>query len=56
MQHRSSVAVERPTVLDLNQIAIDLARNEHRRITLGEVIVRLIASWQQHAGTPAGRA
>lgn len=49
MQQRSSVAVDRETVLDLNQIAIDLAHSERRPVTLGEVIRRLIDAWRQQA-------
>jgi hypothetical protein len=54
MQNRSSVAVDRGTALDLNQIAIDIARHEDRHVTLAEVIRRLIDAYRQ-AGAPVGR-
>jgi hypothetical protein len=50
MQQRSSVAVDRDTVLDLNQIRLDLARQEAQSVPLGEVVRRLIAVWHEQGG------
>jgi hypothetical protein len=56
MRCRSSGSVDRGTVSDLNQIAIDVSRREDRDVTLSEVIRRLMAAWQQQAQTPRRRA
>jgi hypothetical protein len=55
-QERSSVAVPRSTVLDLNQIRVDMGRREGRTVTLAEVIGRLIEAYRQQVGAGARRA
>ena len=47
----TTVWVDRASASDLRSIAADLAREERCRVTLGEVVRRLIELW--HAGGSA---
>jgi hypothetical protein len=47
LDSKTTVAVDRGTVLDLNRLAIDLERAEGRRFTLGDVIRKLIETYQR---------
>ncbi len=42
----TTVWLDRASASDLRSIATDLARQERRRVTLGEVVRRLIELWR----------
>jgi hypothetical protein len=46
----TTVCIDRASVSELRSIATDLAREERRRVTLGEVVRRLIEVWRAGGG------
>ncbi len=48
-QTMTTVRVRQDVRRDLERVARDLERQERRRVTLGEVVMRSLAAWQQLA-------
>jgi hypothetical protein len=49
----TTVPVSRPQLYELREIALNLTKAEGHRVTLADVVERLIASWRSSTGRVA---
>ena len=54
LDSKTTVAVDRGTVLDLNRLAIDLERAEGHKFTLGDVVRWLLGQAGKQTGASNG--